>query len=176
MSLGGPVAGAGEPRRRKEHLPKARRGVYWLVWWSLLMALWVWVDDTLLFPELLVGAIVAGLAATLAELAQYQAASHVRVRSEWLGLLTPLPKALLLDTWTVLVALWRQLVSGTPPPSGFREEPCLHGGDDGESDTRRSLLLGIRSFAPNTLALGIDPERDVLVTHQLVAPARGAKR
>lgn len=175
MSLGGPVAGAGEPRRRKEQLPKPRRVVYWLVWWTFLMALWVWADDTLLFPELFVGAIAAAVAATLAELAQYQAATHIRLRSEWLALLAPLPRALISDTWTLLVALWRQLASGAAPPSGFTEEPCVHGGDDGVADTKRAVLLGVRSFAPNTVALGIDPERDVLVTHRLVASARGKR-
>lgn len=166
--VAGPVAGAGEPRRRKGHLPKARRVVAWLTWWVLLMALWVWIDDTLLFPELVVGAVAAGLGATLAELAQYQAATHVRMRSEWLSRVVKLPVLVLKDTFVLLAWLFRLLVKGVPPPSGFREEPFVHGGDDNESDTWRAFMLAVKSTAPNTLVLGIDPERDVMVSHQLV--------
>lgn len=170
MPLGGPVAGAGEPRRRKDHLPKARRAGSWIVWWVVFMALWVWVDDSVLLAELVVGAIAAGLAATLAEFAQYQANTHVRLRAEWIARLVELPLLVVRDTGIVFVALWRLLVRGVPPPSGFREEPLVHGGDDHESDTRRGVMLGMRSAAPNKIALDIDPERDVMVTHQLVSP------
>lgn len=173
MAIEGAVAGAGEPRRRKSHLPKARRVGSWLVWWVLLMALWVWADDSLLLAELVVGAIAAALAATLAEFAQYQANTHVRLRAEWVARLLELPLLVARDTWIVFSALWRQLVKGIPPPSGFREEPLVHGGDDYESDTRRAVMLGMRSAAPNKIALDIDPERDVMVTHQLVAPHHG---
>ena len=31
------------------------------------------------------------------------------------------------------------------------------------------LLIGGRSLAPNTFVLGIDPERDVMVVHELVS-------
>jgi hypothetical protein len=34
--------------------------------------------------------------------------------------------------------------------------------------TRRVLLIGGTSIAPNTFALGIDSERDVMVVHRLV--------
>ena len=37
--------------------------------------------------------------------------------------------------------------------------------------TRRTLLVGGTSVAPNTFVLGIDPERDVMVVHRLVAAA-----
>jgi hypothetical protein len=34
--------------------------------------------------------------------------------------------------------------------------------------TRRLLLTGAKSLAPNEFVLGIDAERDVMITHQLV--------
>jgi hypothetical protein len=38
------------------------------------------------------------------------------------------------------------------------------------------LLIGARSVAPNTIAAGIDSERNVIVVHQLVATEGKAAR
>ena len=42
--------------------------------------------------------------------------------------------------------------------------------------TRRALLVGGRSVAPNSFVLGIDPDRDVMVIHQLVVNQGEAER
>jgi multisubunit Na+/H+ antiporter MnhE subunit len=72
----------------------------------------------------------------------------------------------------VYAALWRRLVHGQQPDSAFAELPARFGDDSPEGVTRRTLLVGGRSLAPNTFVLGIDPERDVMVVHQLVARSR----
>ena len=66
-------------------------------------------------------------------------------------------------------ALWRRLVHGEQPPSAFVELPARYGNDTPEGMTRRTLLVGGTSVAPNTFVLGIDSERDVMVVHRLVA-------
>lgn len=137
-----------------------------------MMALWVWADDSLLFSELLVGAGVAALAASLVEIAQYQAGSHVRIRIEWLASAVTLPLDVARDTFIVFAALARRLVTGSLPPSGFKEVPVHAGGDSTEDVTRRALIIGGTSLAPNTFALGIDDERDVMVVHHLVLPKK----
>lgn len=168
--LGGPVAGAGKPRRRAEQRSRGQRAGSWLTWWVLLMALWVWADDSLLLAELVVGAVAAALAATLLELAQHQAATHLRIKAAWLPQALGLPRQVLADSVVVLGALWGKLVRGSDPPSGFRGLPVGYGGDDSEADTRRALLLGGHSVAPNKYALGLDETRDVMVVHYLVVP------
>lgn len=168
MAADGPVAGAGDPRRRQEDIPLARRVGSWLVWWVLLMALWVLLDNTIQTAELLAGAAVAAMGASLAELAQYQAATHFRMRIEWTVPALSLPIQVAKDTVLVFHALWDQLVHRRPPASGFRALPARYGGDTPEELTRRVLLVGGKSVAPNTFALGIDPERDVMFVHQLV--------
>jgi hypothetical protein len=87
-----------------------------------------------------------------------------------------LPGQVVRDTVTVFAALWRQLAHGEQPPSGFRELPTPFGDGSAEGATRRVLLVGGRSVAPNTLALGIDPERDVMIVHQLVVTEGKAAR
>ena len=57
----------------------------------------------------------------------------------------------------------------TQAPRGrFRELPVKYGDDTPLGVTRRVLLTGALSLAPNEFVLGIDAQRDVMVTHQLV--------
>jgi multisubunit Na+/H+ antiporter MnhE subunit len=161
-------APAGEPRRQREAVPVARRAASWLVWWILLMGFWVAIDDNIGLAELGAGAAAAGLGAFVAEVAGHQAATRFRMRIEWLVPAFRLPGQVLGDTVLVFRALWRQLVRGEQPPSGFRMVPTRFGDDSHEGVTRRVLLVGANSLAPNTFVLGIDESRDVMVVHQLV--------
>lgn len=151
-----------------EKIPLARRAGAWLAWWILLMSFWVILDDSIATDELLAGAGAAALAAFLAELVTYQAAARVRARAGWLAPLIGLPGQVAQDTVIVFAALWRRLAHGEQPPSGFRVLPVRYGDDTAEGKTRRALLIGGRSIAPNSIALGIDRDRDVMVIHQLV--------
>lgn len=172
MTLGRPLAGAGQPQRGEGKRSPARRVGSWLVWWVLLMAFWVWIDDSLMLAELVAGAVVAAAAATLTEIVQYQSSSHVRIRIEWLARALRLPWQILTDTGVVLQALWRVLVSGDEPPSGFEAIPVRYGDDSDEGATRRALILGGSSVSPNTFALGFDERNDVLIVHRLVRGRR----
>ena len=143
------------------------------MWWVLMMSLWVMLDDSLSTDELLAGAGAAALAALLAELVTYQAASRFRMRIEWVLPALRLPGQVARDTVTVYAALWRRLARGEQPPSAFAEVPVRYGDDSPQGVTRRTLLIGGTSVAPNTFALGIDKDRDVMVVHRLVAKEEG---
>jgi multisubunit Na+/H+ antiporter MnhE subunit len=154
--------------KRPDAEPVIRRAGAWLIWWVLLMSLWVIAQDSIATDELLAGAGAAALAAFLAELAGHQAAARLRMRIEWLQPAFELPARVVQDTLIVFVALWRRLARGEEPDSGFRELACEYGPDTIEGKTRRALLLTGNSVAPNSFALGIDPDRNVMVAHQLV--------
>ena len=98
------------------------------------------------------------------------------MRARWVIPALRLPGDVARDTVIVLAVLWRRLARGQEPASGFRELPVSPGPDTAEGETRRALLIGARSLAPNTVVLGIDPGREVMIVHQLVAtegePAR----
>jgi multisubunit Na+/H+ antiporter MnhE subunit len=143
-----------------------RRALVWLAWWVLMMSLWVMVDDSLQFDELLAGAGAAALAALGAELATYQASVRFRLRPGWplAAEVLRLPGQVACDTLTVFGALARMLTTGRPPEGGFAELPV----DVPPGEAGRVLLTGVRSVAPNTFVLGIDDERGVLVVHRLV--------
>jgi multisubunit Na+/H+ antiporter MnhE subunit len=140
----------------------------WLVWWVLLMSLWIMLDDSLATDELLAGAGAAVLAALVAELATYQAAARFRMRLRWLVPALRLPGQVAVDMVAVYAALWRRLARGEQPDSVFVTEPVRFGDDTPAGVTRRVLLIGARSLAPNAFALGIDPATETMVLHQLV--------
>jgi multisubunit Na+/H+ antiporter MnhE subunit len=172
--LSGPHAG--QRRGRRFAVPAARRVGAWLVWWVLLMSFWVILDDSIALDELLAGAGAAALAAFLAELVTYQTATRFRMRIEWVAPALGLPGQVVRDTASVFAALWRRLARGEQPPSGFWDIPTRFGDASDEGVTRRVLLVGGRSVAPNTFVLGIDKERNVMVVHQLVVNEGEAAR
>lgn len=154
--------------RPPEKAPFARRAGAWLTWWVLLMSFWVILDDSIAADELLAGAGAAALAAFLAELVTHQAATRVRIRAGWLVRVIELPGQVAGDTVIVFAALWRRLAHGEEPPSGFRRLPVRYGDDTAEGRTRRALLIGGKSIAPNSIAAGLDKDTDTMVIHQLV--------
>jgi multisubunit Na+/H+ antiporter MnhE subunit len=166
----GPLAG--EPRERALDLPRARRVGSWFIWWILMTSFWVMLDDSIATDELLAGAGAAALAALLAEVVTYQAASRLRMRIGWLAPALRLPGEVARDLVIVYAALWRRLARGQQPDSAFAELPAPYGDDSPGGVTRRTLLIGGRSLAPNTFVVGIDAERDVMVVHRLVAGPR----
>jgi multisubunit Na+/H+ antiporter MnhE subunit len=163
----GPLAR--EPRERRRDVPATRRVGSWLVWWVLMMSLWVMLDDSISTDELLAGGGAAALAALLAELVCYQAGARFRMRIEWVIPALSLPGQVVRDLVTVYAALWRRLVRGEQPPSAFLELPAHFGDHSPQGVTRRTLLIGGTSVAPNTFALGIDEGSGVMVVHRLVA-------
>src|SRR5580704_17284250 len=163
----GPLAG--EPRDRKYHQSGLARTGTWLIWWVLLMSLWVMLDDSLATDELLAGAGAAALAVPVAEVAGYQAATRFRMRFRWLVPALRLPGQVAGDMVIVYGALWRRLARGEQPTSAFVTEPVRFGDDTPAGVTRRVLLIGGRSVAPNAFALGIAPGTEAMVLHQRVA-------
>src|SRR5438046_663199 len=110
----------GELRRCRRAVPLARRVGAWLAWWVLLMSLWVILDNSISPDELLAGAGAAALAALLAEVAGFQAATRFRMRIEWLVPALSLPGQVIRDTGILFAALWRRLARGEEPASGVR--------------------------------------------------------
>ncbi|HEY2638584.1 MAG TPA: Na+/H+ antiporter subunit E [Streptosporangiaceae bacterium] len=163
----------GGGRRRSLPASFARRLGAWLVWWVMLMVLWIIADDSIATDELLAGAGAAALAALLAEVAGYQAATRPWLRIAWLGPALRLPVDVARDTAVVFEALWRRLAHGEPPRSAFLEVPVRFGEQTNEGAARRALLVAGKSLAPNRLALGLDAQRNVLVVHQLVPEREG---
>ena len=143
--------------------------ITWLTWWVLLTSLWVAVDDSVAPDELLVGVGAAALAAVAATVVNRQARIRYRIRAAWLLRALALPGQVASDTLAVFAVLGRTVATRAPAPHGaFREVPVRYGDDTALGVTRRVLLTGARSLAPNAFVVDLDSERDVMLVHELV--------
>jgi multisubunit Na+/H+ antiporter MnhE subunit len=136
----------------------------WLTWWVLLAALYVLIDDSLLLPELAVGALAAAIGATGATLVHRERQALPEGDARWLRTLWRPLAGLVGDLWPLLRALPHRGGTG-----GMVEIP-FDATTDGPRDTaRRALSEALGTLAPNTIVVRIDTERGVVVAHQLVS-------
>jgi hypothetical protein len=145
----------------------ARRGVAWAAGWVVSAALYLLLIDITDLPELIVGAGAAVLGATGFELARERDLSGVSTRLWWL---TRLHRALVrapVDIVMVSTVALRQLVRPRATVGRFRAVPFVCGDDAALESGRRALAESFGSFAPNTIIIGVDPDRELLLGHQL---------
>lgn len=144
----------------------------WLTWWVLLAALYVLIDDSVLLPELAVGALAAAIGATGATLVHRERQALLKGDVRWLRALWRPLAGLVGDLWPLVRALPRRGGTG-----GMVEIP-FDATTDGPRDTaRRALTEALGTLAPNTIVVRIDTDRGVVIAHQLVStddPAAGA--
>ena len=160
---------------RHKPVAPARRVGSFIAWWVVLMAFWVWVDDSLSLAELLAGAGAAAIGALAAEAVQSRTGTRFRPRVEWLAPVAGLPLKVVYDTMVVMRVLGRRVTGGEVPPSRFCEVGLGPAQGPG-GISRRGLMIGLSSFAPNTYVLGIDRRRATMVVHQLVPPEKKDKK
>jgi multisubunit Na+/H+ antiporter MnhE subunit len=159
----------------KQNAPRravSRCTVSWFAWWALMMSFWVAIDDSLRSDELIAGAIATALAAAAAAGVGHLAQVRAGFKAGWLpavmGGVLGLPGRVAQETLAVFAALARTLVRGEPPRGGFREIGVRYGDDSPAGVTRRILLTGGQSLAPNAFVVDFDAERDVMLVHELV--------
>ena len=145
----------------------ARRAVAWSIGWAFSAALYLLLIDITDLPELIVGAGAAVLAATGLELAREQGLVGESVHLRWLlrGY-RPFVKVAV-DTVLVSRAAFRALLRRDACHGRFRAVRFTGGEDQPHESGRRALAQALGSFAPNTVVVGIDEERGLILAHQL---------
>jgi hypothetical protein len=135
---------------------------------ALAAGFYLLLIDTLSSPELYAGAGGVLIAGAISELARR---TGLRGGTMAPGLLARIPRALLrvpADVWWLSIEAVAQLISPRAERGVMRTVPFRHGEmTDGTAMTRRALAEGIGSLAPNAIVIGIDPERNLLLAHQL---------
>jgi hypothetical protein len=154
-----------EPSRRS---PFSRRLAAWLLAWLLAAALYLVLIDVTDLPELIVGAGAAAIAASGFELAREQrTVGGFRARLRWLRHLSRPLRTVPADIGALSVLAVRQLIHPRDVNGVFRAVPFRCGDDDGLETGRRAVAESLGSFAPNTIIVGVDPECELLLGHQL---------
>ena len=145
-----------------------RRVTAWLAAFALAAAFYLLLIDTVDLPELVVAVVAAGLAATGFELArEQQTVGGLRARLAWTARihrpLTNVPR----DIAVLSQSAIRQLIHPQPVNGAFRAVPFRCGPGQELETGRAALAESFGSFSPNTIVIGVDVERDVILGHQL---------
>jgi multisubunit Na+/H+ antiporter MnhE subunit len=141
---------------------------FWFAAWIGCAATWLVLSDNWSVAEVLTGVVAAAIGATGSELVRGRGIAQMRADARWL--LRPLrmfaaaPRDLVL----VITAVGRQALHREPQRGRLLVVPFDHGGETRDAHARRALAESFGSFAPNTIVIGIDVERDEIVAHQLV--------
>jgi hypothetical protein len=130
--------------------------------------------DTSSLPELYVGAVITLLAAAVFEAAREQGMAEASVAAGWLArswrAVVKIPRDIGLVSLTAL----QQLFSPAERRGRMHAVPFERGSGSGARDAgRRALAEALGSLAPNTIVVGIDRERKLIVAHRLRARAEG---
>ena len=154
------------PERPRVLLVVRRASAWWLAWLCSAALYLVLIDITDL-PELIVGAGAAAIAATGFELArEHHTAGGLRGRLRYLRrLYRPLLKVPS-DIGVVSRLAVRQLLRPRAVNGVFRTAP-FRPGESGLETGRCALAESFGSFAPNTIIVGVDVDRELLLGHQL---------
>jgi hypothetical protein len=145
-----------------------RRAMAWLSAGILAGGLYLLLIDTTSLPELIVLAAVAAIAATGFELArEQQTAGGLSARLRWVTRLHRAVVKVPSDVAVLSLLAFRQLVRPKPVNGTFRSVP-FRGGSEHDTETgRRAFAEAFGSFAPNTIIVGVDVERELILGHQL---------
>ncbi len=145
-----------------------RRAAAWVAAGVGAGALYLLLIDTTSLPELIVLAGAAGIAATGFELAREQeTAGRLSARLRWL---TSLYRALVKAPSDIVIVsrlALRQLVKPEQVNGTFRAVRFRCGPEHDIETGRRALAEAFGSFAPNTIIVGVDVERELILGHQL---------
>lgn len=144
-----------------------RRLALTLLWWLLLVVLWALLVSSRSLAEMLAGAGFAALGAAALEAVRREGRLRFRPRPAWLALLLRLPLRVLADSALVFRTLG-PLLRGRQ--LGDRVRPVRFdagASDDARSTARRALAVWLVSAAPNTIAVDLDLDADVLLVHEL---------
>jgi multisubunit Na+/H+ antiporter MnhE subunit len=149
-----------------------RRRALFLLWWPLLLGLWALLVSPRSLAEMLAGTGFAAIAAVAFETVRREGALRLRARAGWLRLLLRLPLQVLIDTVIVFRALGG-LARGRSLRGELRSIPFSAGAAGGGRPlARRAFAVWLVSAAPNTIAVDLDLEADVMLVHWLEGRAR----
>jgi multisubunit Na+/H+ antiporter MnhE subunit len=151
---------------------KVRSLLFLLAWWPLLFGLWVLLLGTRSLAELLVGAVCAVIAVVGAETVRHGSGARFSGRAAWVLPVLRVPARVVVDSAVVFAALAERLVVRRRLVGALEPIHFEAGGDHPRSAARRALAIWLASAPPNTVALGIDETRDVLLVHRLAATRR----
>ena len=140
---------------------------FWLCAFVFAYGVWLIHDDSGQVPELLTGILVAAVAATATELVRRQRLAQMAFHARDVRRAPRLLTASVRDSVALVRLAFAQLVRPEPVRGRTVSLPYEDSGDGAHANGRRALALGLGSFAPGTIVIGVDSDDGRLIAHQL---------
>jgi multisubunit Na+/H+ antiporter MnhE subunit len=135
----------------------------------LLLGLWMLYVSQTQTNEVLAGVAAALIAAVADAVLKAEDFAKFDPRWEWLLLIVLAFAYAMRATWEVMRALARNVL-GKKSQARFKAVNFHVGGDDGRSWARRTLVAVYLTIPANSIVIGIDRERQLILEHE-IAPA-----
>jgi multisubunit Na+/H+ antiporter MnhE subunit len=134
---------------------------------AALFALWLLLVDSTDSPNMITGAVCAVVFAALSTVVHSLRVDRASLRPGMLRYVHRCLKLLVADTGRVTWALIAHALLRRPSPGHFRAAR-YRAGETSTDVGRRILTEWAASLGPNRYVIGIDPERNLLLVHELV--------
>jgi multisubunit Na+/H+ antiporter MnhE subunit len=136
---------------------------------ALFYAVWMLLVDTPNAQELIAGAGAVVLATIGSELVRHERIAVASIRPGFLAHAWRPVVRVPADLARLTVAAVLQTTQRRPSRGEFRAVPFRARGSEAERGGRRALAEGAGSFSPNTIVVGVDAERKLILVHELVS-------
>ena len=141
----------------------------WVAWLGGLFLLWLALVGSVPNLELVAGVFAAAIAALAVEVVRSQGLLRFRVEWRWLRLLGAQLLRVVPDFLLLMAALPRR------PRGSFRTLEFPVGGTRAIDAGRRAYAVMAASLAPNRLVVGVDPDEDGAVVHDLLTSSASSR-
>ncbi len=139
-----------------------------LIGFALGASFYLLLIDTPNVVEVYVLAGVAVLAAAMFVISREQAFTEATFRPQWLARSWRIALSVPVHIWFLCSEAVAQLLRRKRTRGAFRAVPFNAGSDEVPRDAgRRAVAEALGSLAPNTIVIGVDSDRDLLLVHQL---------
>ncbi|HZT16739.1 MAG TPA: hypothetical protein VFA19_12415 [Gaiellaceae bacterium] len=146
----------------------SRRLGAWVLWWVALFWLWMLLAGDWNLIEWVAAACAATLAATIVELARTAAGIEYRIPARQVAASWSVLPMVLVDFGIVMWVLVRSLARREIHRGSFRTRGFEAGGDAPAGAALRAWTVLAAGYSPNAYVIDIDPERNVVLLHDLV--------
>jgi multisubunit Na+/H+ antiporter MnhE subunit len=144
----------------------------WLGWWVAMLALYLALADSRQPAELALGGLVAAAGASAAVAIRAGRPAGAALERSLLARIPPNLWRLVSETVVVFAFVVRRL-AGRRARGRFRAVSFRAGGSGRRDVARRAFAEAAGSLGPNTIVVGVDEDRDLILVHQLVTTEAG---
>ena len=155
-----------EPEK-DERWPRWKTALVWLGQWLVFFGAWILFVGNLEPAELLAGGVTAAIAATGSHIAWATHLARFSAHFRWVAQGWRLPWYVIADTGTILLVLLRHLFTRRKVDSVLIAVPFKACGPKADAAALRALAIAYTSITPNSVVVGIDQHRGLMLLHQL---------